>query len=1133
MQLSVRRLLAAFVAVAAIALPATVLAQGTGTVEGTVTDAASQRPLPNVQVSIQGTGATVGALTNAQGQFRIPNVAAGQQSVRARLIGYAQVTSSVNVPNGGVGRATIELRQSAIELSAVVTTGTGGSQVEARKLGNTVASVEMPQNSAIPDFSSALQGREPGLMMLPSSGLTGEGARIRIRGNASLSQNNEPIVYVDGVRIDNGGGFGAGFIGTGGGGRPSRLDDINPSSIEKVEVLKGAAAATLYGTEASAGVLLITTKKGAVSNTKWSLELEQTAKTYPASRVESQFGFAGRSCGIIAAAQQCADTQAARLAQHYGIPLTAYKVFSSPNGNVATKLYETGKATTVSGQVSGGTPTSTFFASLRGYLEDGPYTSKNYDWADVNGATRGVLSKDINNKYQGTMAIGLTPSKDFKLQFNSLFAVTQNDIPENNNSIYSPYTVALFSKPENAQCDASKTSATDASNGSMGNGLCKGPGNPTGASSFGSQRELVQYEIKQKAEHYNGSVRASYIPSATLNFDATAGIDFTHARSANFLPYGNNLDLRINRANLGLASVDDRSNQVLTLSVNGGWTSGFAGVSSNLIFGAQGYITRTNDESGATQNFPGPGIEVIGGGSSPQVFESFSSVVNTGAFMQEQLGWRDWVFGTLGGRYDYNSAFGKTSGGVFYPQASFSLVLSDRAGFKDSFLGRRMSTFRLRGAFGQAGRQPGAFDKLTTYLPLTSTSGGGLVPGNLGNPNLKPEISTELEVGAEIGILNDNVSIDLTRWQRTLKDALVARQFPVTGGFTALQLDNIGEMQSWGYDVKVKAYLVNSANLSADVYASTAFLSQIVTSMGGAPPLKVGGSYPRYRNFIKEGYAPGTFFGARIPLPCPAGRTTAQNYGKTASQPGGVCLQPGEVPFTVPGSGTASGKPSTEAQLLTYLSQPRTLANLAPLQSDDNNDKDVLDHYDGKPLPDFEGSFGGSITWRRNWRFSTNFEYRGGNYTISNLTQGFRTGSPSNGGNTERRATVEMIVQNPASTAQQRLEAAKEYWGSINALSPYDGENQQMPGDFVRWRELSATYTAPSSWARRVGGNDLQITLAARNFMLWTKYKGVDPEVNLLGRGSGGGTDQNVGESIDAFGFPIPRAISLNIRIGF
>ncbi|MEA3244908.1 MAG: TonB-dependent receptor, partial [Gemmatimonadota bacterium] len=640
-----------------------------------------------------------------------------------------------------------------------------------------------------------------------------------------------------------------------------------------------------------------------------------------------------------------------------------------------------------------------------------------------------------------------------------------------------------------------------------------------------SQQEMLQETIKQDTRHFNGSVRASYIPTATLNFDATFGIDFTAQRSAEFLPFGNNVDLRTNRANSGQASVDDRSNQVLTLSVNGGWTTNPLGLSSNLIFGAQGYITKTNDESGNTTSFPGPGIEVLGGGASPQVYESFSSIVNTGVFAQEQMGWHDWVFVTGGGRYDYNSAFGKTSGGVFYPQASFSLVLSDRAGYKESFLGRHINTLRIRGALGKAGRQPGAFDKLTTYLPLTASTGAGLVPGNLGNPNLKPEISTEMELGAELGLLNDNLSVEFTRWQRTLKDALVARQFPVTGGFRSLQLDNIGEMQSWGYDLKLKAYVINRTNLSADVFASTAFLSQIVTSLGGAPPLKVGGSYPRYRNWIKQGWAPGSFFGARIPEPCAAGATKAAD--------GSICLAAGQVPFTVPGSGTPAGQPSTEAQMLTYLSVPRTAGNIAPLQSINPTSNDVYDHYYGKPLPDFEGAFGGSVTWRRNWRLSTNFEYRGGHYTISNLTSAFRTGSPTNGGNTQERAQVEMTLQNPASTPQQRLDAAKKYWYDLVALTPYDGAHQQMPGDFIRWRELSLTYTAPTDWARRIGGSDMSITFAARNFMLWTKYPGVDPEVNIYGRGSGGGTDQNVGESIDAFGFPIPRSLSLNIRVGF
>ncbi len=1085
------------------AFPALAAAQGTGTITGTVIDAGNKRPLQSVRVNVVATGTPVGAVTNAQGVFRILNVASGSRTVRARLLGYAAMQRTVDITSGGTADVSFSLSPSAIELTAVVTTGTGGSQMEARKLGNTVGSVAAPENAPITNFSDILQGREPGVVLLPSSGTTGEGSRIRIRGSASLSQSNEPIVYVDGVRVDNGGGFGAGMVGTGGGGRPSRLDDIDPTSVEKIEVLKGAAAATLYGTEASNGVLLITTKRGTIGTTKWSFEVDQAMKNYPTGRIEPQWGFA-RS-----------DSQATRLSQHYGMPITKFTPFSR---DIATQLFETGLASTYNGQVSGGTPLITYFGSVRGYLEDGPFTAKNFNWQD-----RGVNMQDIANRYQGTLSLGITPSQTFRLQSNVLYANTHNNIPENNNSIYAPYTVALFSKPENAQCDLSKVSATDPTNGSTGTGLCIGAGNPTGASSFGTMRELVQPQIRQDARHFNGRVRASYIPTASFNLDGTFGVDFTSQRSTSLIPFGNNYDQRINRANEGLAAIDDRTHQEITLSVNGGYTKDLPRqMTSNFIFGAQGFFSKENDESSQNLGFPGPGIEVVGGGGpTPTVFEAFSSIVNAGYFGQEQIGIHDWIFVTGGARYDKNSAFGKSSGGVVYPQASISVIPSDRASWKNGRFANSLSTLRLRAAVGRAGRQPGAFDKLTTYRALSASTGSGLVPANLGNPNLKPEVSTEFEVGAELGVFQDRGSLEFTRWQRRVKDALYARQFPVTGGFVAAQLDNIGQLDAFGWELKGKAFVLNRPQLSVDLYASTGFLSQMVTSLGGAPPVKVGGSYPRYRNFVKEGYAPGSFFGGKLPSACATGAT------KTPG--GGVCLQPGQVPFDI----NKDGRPDTEAELLAFVAVPRTLASVDPLAADDDANGDKLDHYDGKPFPDFEGSFGGSMTFRSNWRIGTNLEYRAGNYTISDLTGAFRRANPSNGGNTELRAQTEAMMLNPASTAQQRLDAAKAYAYELKGLSPYDGLNQQVPGDFLRWRELSLTYTSKGRMAALVGASDMSITLAGRNFALWTKYPGVDPEVNVFSRRGTGSTDANFGEGIDAFGFPIPRSINVNVRVGF
>jgi hypothetical protein len=387
-------------------------------------------------------------------------------------------------------------------------------------------------------------------------------------------------------------------------------------------------------------------------------------------------------------------------------------------------------------------------------------------------------------------------------------------------------------------------------------------------------------------------------------------------------------------------------------------------------------------------------------------------------------------------------------------------------------------------------------------------------------------------------VLRNRLAFDFTRWQRRTVDALVERQFPVTGGFRDLQLDNIGRMDAWGWDLKVRGFPVNRPKTSVELYANTAFLSQIVSSLGGAPPLKVGGSYVRYRNFLIEGYAPGALFGAKLPGPCGRGQA-----------PGAVCLQPGQLPFDT----NRDGQPDTEAQLLAFLAQPLpipaattagqpissadVLAPILPIAADDDRDGDRLDHYLGKPTPDFQGSFGGNFRFFTSWELATNFEYKFGRYTVTDLTGAFRRASPTNGGNTRRRAEVEATMLNPASTAQQRLEAAKIFAYQLAGLSPYDGLNQNFSGDFVRWRELSLTYHASQSLAGRVGASSLAITGALRNFALWTRYPGVDPEVNVFGRNSAQAltnpTDANVGEAIDAFGYPIPRRFSLAVRANF
>src|SRR5256712_12311657 len=218
-----------------------VVAQGTGTIRGTVTDALTKRPVDGVQVYVAGT--ELGTLTGADGRYQF-SVRAGDIEIRTRRVGFAAEVQKATVSAGQAVELNFELRQVAVALDVVVVTG-AGAETEKRKLGNTVTTIDAStlRNAPASNVSEQLAARDPAVAVLPSGGLTGEGAQIRIRRPASLTQANEPVVYVDGVRVDRSGGFGDN-VGTGGGGTPSRLDDINPEAVGPPGILQGAGPPT-------------------------------------------------------------------------------------------------------------------------------------------------------------------------------------------------------------------------------------------------------------------------------------------------------------------------------------------------------------------------------------------------------------------------------------------------------------------------------------------------------------------------------------------------------------------------------------------------------------------------------------------------------------------------------------------------------------------------------------------------------------------------------------------------------------------------------------------------------------------------------------------------------------------------
>jgi TonB-linked SusC/RagA family outer membrane protein len=1055
----------------------------TGSIEGTITDAGTGRTLIGARVLVSGT--QLGSPTNESGTFRITGVPARQVQLNVRLIGYAPQSRTLVVTSGQTERADFKLSVSALQLEQVVVTGSG-QQTEVKRLGNTVAVIQPPENIPVHDLSSILQAREPGLTAISSSGLTGEGARIRIRGNASLTQSNEPVVFVDGVRINSGGAM------------TSRLDDIDPMSIERVEILKGAAAATLYGTEASNGVIQVFTKKGSSRAPRWTVQMEQEAISFP-DRLAPNAGYA-RSAG-----------RADSLSRYWQIPgLQPFEVFEVPI--FKDYLTETGNASTVGGAVSGGAPAFTYYASGRFQRENGPIGGGNFGPAE-----------DLLRRIQTGVNFSLIPVNSIRLGLRSSYFNVESERPGDiiGNSIYGAFALTQYARPEAANCDKSTYVAP---------AQCSGPGNPFGNMAFMTVREAMQQIASEKVSRFNGAFTTTWTPTSELSTDLTAGYDIINRRNLSFSRYRYDIDEFTTNNPEGSRSIGSAQNRLLTLDGKVAWNRPITStVSSALVAGMQVFNDRTESSTGSALDLPGPGIEVVGaGGRNIATGESFSTDINGGYFAQEQLGFNNIAFLTLGGRYDFASAFGESSPGVFYPKASLSVVPSDMSRWNRP-LG--INTLRLRFAVGQSGRQPGSFDKFTTFAPLRAESGAGLAPSQLGNQNLKPEIATEYEGGFEVGVLDDRLGLNATAWTRTVRDLLIDQQFAVSGGFRRTQIANIGNMKGHGFEFGARAFVLNRPRFGVELFANAAYLEQSITSLGGVPSIKVDPSYIRHLVHLKVGDPLGSLYAPRLAQPCPGGGTTPANnsIGKPIN-----CFGPGQVPISLSGNGRAA----TEAELLAYLAQPRDLRTTAvqsalqPLLADYDGTGKLLEQRVGDIIPDWTGSFGSNITISRNWRVQGLFEYRTG-YKIANLTDAFRSSQHATiGSNTREYQLVEATLGNPASTPQQRLEAAKEYISNYRRLLE-PGLNEIDDGDFIRLRELALTYTAPPAIAARVGFGSLSITAAGRNLWLGTKYDGADPELAYAGRQPGGGTTANFRDAAEAFNLPIPRRVSLQVNLGF
>lgn len=789
---------------ALVALPQSSFAQSTGSVSGRVLASDTKLPLADARIVVVGTAVEV--VTNAQGEYRIAVIRPGRLQLTAYRIGYQSTGDTVTVTAGVTATRDFSLNVSRALLSEVVVTGTTGNQERrAQPAVITSLSVEdLLKDSPARNVNQLLQSRVPSLSVNTSSGTAGTSKRINIRGAASVNLSNQPLIFIDGVRLIEGQpGLNAG------GQAADRLNNINPDDIESLEVVKGPAAATLYGADASAGVIQIITKKGRIGTTRFSQAL--SLDLGGAKQIElppDNYGFC-RAQDVAATSKNplCLGKSVGTLVQD--------------NPLVREGAYRTGAIRKLNYSVRGGGQSYGYYVSANANQEQGTLRNNEFD--------RFAFRSNFN----------FVP--DQRVTINASVGIGQNKLnaPQNDNNIYGFLGGGLLGNP-----------LTRTNDGTGSNGW------------FGFQRDLpaiIAITTGNTTRQSTIGLTLNYIPVSWFTNKLTLGSDIVNDEIAQYYPkntrgsYAGLLNTGQNfqqRTSTERYTVDYLANAKKQLpagfAINGSLGVQVIATRNDFItVTGIGFVTNANNVPSAASTTTGTGQR--------------SEVRQRGYVSEFQIASNDRRYLNLGVRIDEFSVFGSAVKPAVLPKIGGSWVISEEPFFQGTK--RFMSQLRLRSAYGQTGRAPGAGAALQTLSAQPSINISAVEPGavlnNRGNFDLKPERGSELELGLDASFLDDRVSLELTRFDKRTKDLILALPLAPSEGYLTNPQVNIGGVQNKGFEVSISASPIRSRMFDWDILVGGATLHNELTDLGNVPAF---GTLNRFT----EGYQLGSFISKRI-----------------------------------------------------------------------------------------------------------------------------------------------------------------------------------------------------------------------------------------------------------------------------
>ncbi|WP_375325306.1 SusC/RagA family TonB-linked outer membrane protein [Flagellimonas sp. GZD32] len=1055
------------------------------TITGTVTDG-DGLPLPGVNIVVEGT--TTGTQTDFDGNYAI--TASEGQTILFTYIGQRPATRVV----GAASVINVQMEADTQALEEVVVTAQGIKR-EKKALGYAVSSVgaEDLNDKTEGDVARVLSGKASGVNITAAGGMSGSATNVVIRGLSSFSGSNQALFVVDGVPFSSdtnaAGNFLDGNVGS------SRFLDLDPNNIANIEVLKGLAAATLYGTAGKNGVILITTKAGAATEGKKKSEIT-VSQSYFVNALASLPDYQDKYGNGF-------DQAFGWFFSNWGPSFEREGIAGWGNPNSFPAIYDIDDQGTIRHPYA----TSSLSSVRNAFpeLQNARYEWRPYDSVENFLAPGGVSNTSIN--VNGSSADGNTNyNVNLGLLDDESF-VPGNSIQRMNLSVggrsklSNKFTVSAVMNYSRTDYKSPPVAASRG-NGSLGLSLFGHVfftprsvdlmglpwENPIDNSSVYYRatngiinprwvQNNVKYRQQTNRVFWNASL--AYAINDNMNLTYRAGLDFYNERNTN---YSNKGGVGFNQAIFGFLDTYDNNNTIwdhyvaldgnYDLSEKLGMSFTAGATVKSTTYDRQGVSSSGQIAYGVARHF----------NYETQVPIQYLEKQNiAGILGQATFDFDNMLYLSLATRTDWVSNLASANNSMTYPSASISFLPT--AAFSGLQSAGGLNFLKLRAGIGQSAAFPGAYPTVRTVNQSTRAWGeGGELTTNANSPfaaneDLKPELLTEYELGFESKFLNNAVSLDFTYFNRVTKDLIVREPLSPSTGFTVTQ-SNVGKIEGQGVEIDLgvdwfRSESSDGFNWNSRVNFSTykpkvVEQEQDIIIYGGRQELFLGG------NAAIEGQPLGVIVGTAI------GRDEDGN-------------------FLVDSSG-----------------------NYVSVESDINGDTPII----GDPNPDFTTNFINSIRFK-NWNLGFQFNWTKGGDMMSNtiatlLGRGLITETQDR----EQTFILPGVQQSTGEVNNKQINNSSFYFTNV-LFGP--AEMKIYDASVVRLQELSLGYTFPSKFLEKTPFGSLTIT--AQGFNLWydayNTPDGANFDPNVMGAGIGNS------QGFDYINGPASKKYGMSVKLTF